>query len=79
MDFNLYTHPAIPLIIAVLCVLYVHSVAKWRARTCGRPFPPGPPSLPLVGNLFNTPADRAWLDFNELAARYGEPDTSAQW
>ena len=73
MGFSLHMYPTVPLNLVLVYVLYVRSVAKWRARSRGRPFPPGPPALPLVGNMFNTPGDRAWLDFHELAAQYGEP------
>lgn len=72
MIFGLPIYPTVPLIIAVLYVLYVRSIAKWRTRSRGRPFPPGPPALPLLGNMFNIPGDRAWLDFQELTAQYGE-------
>ncbi|KAI1792474.1 cytochrome P450 [Ganoderma leucocontextum] len=72
MDFSLHIYPTVPLILVLLYVLYVRSIVKWRARSRGRPFPPGPPSLPLVGNMFNIPSDRAWVDFQELAAQYGD-------
>ncbi|KAI1792480.1 O-methylsterigmatocystin oxidoreductase [Ganoderma leucocontextum] len=72
MDFSLHIYPIVPWILALLSVLYVRSLAKWRARSRGRPFPPGPPSLPVVGNLFNTPGDRAWCAFQDLAAQYGD-------
>ena len=73
MEFSLHIYPIVLLILPLLIVLYVRSVAKWRARSRGRPFPPGPPSLPVVGNMFNTPADKAWYALQDLAAQYGEP------
>ncbi len=72
MVIGLYIYPTVSLILAVLYVLYVRSIVKWRARSRGRPFPPGPPTLPLVGNMFNIPGDRAWLDFRELTVQYGQ-------
>ncbi|PIL29172.1 cytochrome P450 [Ganoderma sinense ZZ0214-1] len=72
MGFSLHIYPTLPLIIALVCVLYVRSAAKWRTRSRGRPFPPGPPGLPLFGNMFNMPGDKAWLDFHELAGQYGD-------
>ncbi|PIL29142.1 cytochrome P450 [Ganoderma sinense ZZ0214-1] len=72
MDFDLHVYPTVSLILVLLYVLYVRSIATWRARSGGRPLPPGPPGLPLVGNLFNIPGDRAWLDFQELSAQYGD-------
>ena len=72
MGFSPHIYPVVPLVLAFFTVLYVRSVAKWRARSRGRPFPPGPPSLPVVGNLFNTPGDKAWYAFHDLTAQYGE-------
>ncbi|KAI1782833.1 cytochrome P450 [Ganoderma leucocontextum] len=72
MDFSLHIYPTVSLVLGLLCVLYVRSIAKWRARSRGRPLPPGPPSLPVVGNLFNIPGDRAWFAFRDLAAQYGD-------
>jgi hypothetical protein len=35
------------------------------------PLPPGPPGLPLIGNLFDIPDEGAWLAFSQWAKRYG--------
>ncbi|PIL29136.1 cytochrome P450 [Ganoderma sinense ZZ0214-1] len=72
MGFNLPIYPIVPLVLALFAVLYVRSLSRWRARSGGRPFPPGPPTLPVVGNLLNTPGDRAWYAFQDLAAQYGD-------
>ena len=72
MDYNLRIYPTISLGLVLLCVLYARAIVKWRARSRGRPLPPGPPALPVVGNLFNIPGDRAWFAFHDLAAQYGE-------
>ncbi|KAM5536771.1 hypothetical protein V8D89_009489 [Ganoderma adspersum] len=72
MGFNLHFYPAVPLVITLLCLLYVRSLTRWRARSRGRPFPPGPPSLPVVGNLFHIPGDKPWNTFSDLAAQYGD-------
>ena len=76
MAFSPDMHPTITLILILLCVLYVRSLTRWGARSRGRPLPPGPPSLPIVGNLFNTPYDKAWYAFRDLAAQYGKSTTS---
>ena len=78
MDLDLHIYPTVPLILALLYVLYARSIATWRARSRGRPLPPGPPGLPLVGNLFNIPGERAWLDFQDLSAQYGEANNSSR-
>jgi hypothetical protein len=36
-----------------------------------RPLPPGPPGLPLVGNLFNWPTTKAYKTFFRWAEQYG--------
>ncbi|KAJ7637835.1 cytochrome P450 monooxygenase [Mycena rosella] len=34
--------------------------------------PPGPPQLPLIGNLFDIPRSRELVTYNEMADKYGE-------
>ncbi|KAG2152857.1 cytochrome P450 [Suillus clintonianus] len=40
------------------------------------PYPPGPPGLPLVGNILDMPHIRPWLTFTEWGKKYGECDIS---
>jgi hypothetical protein len=35
------------------------------------PYPPGPPPLPLIGNLFNIPKEFSWLSYTQLSRNYG--------
>ncbi|KAL1950428.1 hypothetical protein VTO73DRAFT_5552 [Trametes versicolor] len=58
--------------ICLLVLLYLRSVISWRARARGRPLPPGPKRLPLVGNLLSIPRFKPWLGFRDLTAQYGE-------
>ncbi|KAI0691782.1 cytochrome P450 [Cerioporus squamosus] len=55
---------------ATLLVL-LSSIARWKARTRGRPLPPGPKGLPFFGNVTDLRKGRPWMIFNELRARYG--------
>ena len=50
---------------------YFRSLASWKARSRGLPLPPGPPSLPLVGNIFNVPKSQPHVGYRELSAKYG--------
>ena len=36
-----------------------------------RNLPPGPRRLPVVGNLFNMPGPRPWIQFTHWAAEFG--------
>ncbi|TFK92570.1 cytochrome P450 [Polyporus arcularius HHB13444] len=48
------------------------SSIRWRRRSRGLPLPPGPPRLPIVGNLFNHPRTARRLAYHELSSRYGD-------
>ena len=37
----------------------------------GLPLPPGPKGYPLIGNLFDMPADKPWVVFDEWRMTYG--------
>ncbi|CAK5279069.1 unnamed protein product [Mycena citricolor] len=43
-----------------------------RQRGRRAPLPPGPPRLPLIGNLLDIPAKEPWLAFTEMRAKYGD-------
>ncbi|RDX45836.1 cytochrome P450 [Lentinus brumalis] len=58
--------------LALGLLVYFHSLASWRARSRGRPLPPGPPSLPLVGNILNIPKNQPHVGYRELCAKYGD-------
>jgi hypothetical protein len=37
----------------------------------GFPYPPGPPPLPFIGNLFDIPKEFSWLSYIQLSKKYG--------
>ena len=39
----------------------------------GLPLPPGPKGYPLIGNLFDMPAQRSWIVYDEWRKTYGKP------
>jgi hypothetical protein len=38
----------------------------------GFPLPPGPKGYPLIGNLFDVPADKPWVVYDEWHKTYGK-------
>ncbi|KAI0752761.1 cytochrome P450 [Daedaleopsis nitida] len=58
-------------VLLTLC-LYVRRLDDWRIRSRGRPLPPGPPALPILGNLFHFPNARPWIGFRDLCSKYGD-------
>lgn len=62
----------------VLAILILAII--WQAFTSVRksvdhrrrpPYPPGPKPLPIIGNLYDVPAEHPWLKYNDLSQRYG--------
>ena len=41
----------------------------------GLPLPPGPKGYPLIGNLFDMPAQKPWVVYDEWRKTYGNPFT----
>lgn len=33
--------------------------------------PPGPPKLPIIGNIFNMPKDKPWIQYKNWSREYG--------
>ncbi|KAJ7453395.1 cytochrome P450 [Mycena latifolia] len=52
-----------------LVVTLIYSVYLWRNRS-QLPLPPGPPKLPLLGNLFDVPANSQWEKYMEWSKEY---------
>ncbi|RPD62686.1 CyP450 monooxygenase [Lentinus tigrinus ALCF2SS1-7] len=56
----------------ILIIRYIHSRLSWRARSKGRPLPPGPQPFPVVGNLLDIPKSMPWEAYRDLSVRYGD-------
>ena len=62
------------IIIGGIClILFPLLVFYYRSRPRGRP-PPGPPGLPLVGNVRDVPAphEYPWLKYHDWCLKYSE-------
>ena len=59
--------------LTILCLsVHVWHMLSWRSRSRGLPLPPGPRTLPVLGNFFNFPTVRPWITNLKLASIYGE-------
>ncbi|KAI0763637.1 CyP450 monooxygenase [Trametes elegans] len=52
-------------------VRYIWASVIWRRRSSGRPLPPGPKPLPIIGNLLDLPSKKPWQHLSEMTAQYG--------
>ncbi|KAL7277161.1 hypothetical protein ACG7TL_009007 [Trametes sanguinea] len=57
------------ILLIVIATTFV--LIAWR-RFRTRPLPPGPPGLPILGNVFDIPKQYSWLAYRNLAAQYGD-------
>ena len=61
-------------VLALLSVVLSFTLIFFYPKLCRhtRRLPPGPPALPILGNLFNIPKTRPWVGYLELSKKYGE-------
>ena len=54
--------------------MFVRRLNKGRDRRNPNspPLPPGPKGYPLIGNLFDMPANKPWIVYDEWRKTYGE-------
>ena len=67
-------HPVMYLLINALAFfvfLYLLVVFRDRKRRKGLPYPPGPPSWPIIGNLLDIPKDAPWTVYTDMSKKYG--------
>ena len=58
-------------VLAFFVFLYLLVVFRDRKRRGGLPYPPGPPSRPIIGNLRDIPADAPWTAYADMSKKYG--------
>ncbi|KAH7099929.1 cytochrome P450 [Auriculariales sp. MPI-PUGE-AT-0066] len=58
---------------AVTAVIVVRLLGQWvAARRARRAFPPGPPGMPLIGNVLDMPNVKEWLVYDGWAKKHGD-------
>jgi len=52
---------------------FLFLLVKFRdnRRRRGLPYPPGPPSWPIVGNYLDVPIEKAWITYTDMSKKYG--------
>ncbi|KAF8440478.1 cytochrome P450 [Boletus edulis BED1] len=58
-------------LLSFLAVGVVAGCYAWR-RSLRPNFPPGPPGLPILGNVFDTPITEPWRAYKTLGENYGD-------
>lgn len=76
------THPIMPTfapttlsvaaLVAITAVFAAVRARKWTNRLRGCKLPPGPPGLPVIGNLLDLSTDRPWAVLSEWSRVYGK-------
>ncbi|KAH9174935.1 cytochrome P450 [Lactarius sanguifluus] len=67
----------ISLVTAIDCLalstfLYILFAFRDHKRRRGSPYPPGPPSWPIIGNLLDVPKLSPWLAYANMSKKYGD-------
>ncbi|KAI9445943.1 cytochrome P450 [Lactarius indigo] len=68
---------SISLVTAIDCLalsvfLYILLAFRDHKRRGGFPYPPGPPSWPVIGNLLDVPKLSPWLGYADMSKKYGD-------
>jgi hypothetical protein len=59
-------------ILAASVFLYLLITLRDHNRRRGLPYPPGPPPLPIIGNLLDVPNDSPWAKYADTSKKYGK-------
>jgi hypothetical protein len=57
--------------LAISCFPYILVIFRDHRRRRGLPYPPGPPSRPVIENLLDFPKDMPWSAYAEMSRKYG--------
>lgn len=56
---------------AFFAIIALHLLRRLFFSKHTFPLPPGPPGLPIVGNIFDMPSDKDWLTYAKWGELYG--------
>ena len=57
--------------LALPAFLYILIAFRDHRRRRGLPYPPGPTSLPIIGNLLDIPKLSPWSAYADMSKKYG--------
>jgi hypothetical protein len=58
--------------LAISLFLYLFALFRDRRSRNGLSYPPGPPSWPIIGNLFDVPKEAPWIAYADMSKKYGK-------
>ncbi|KAH9042930.1 cytochrome P450 [Lactarius deliciosus] len=58
--------------LALTALLYLLLAFCGHRRRKGRPYPPGPPSWPVIGNFLDVPKLSPWFAYANMSKKYGD-------
>ncbi|KAF8504866.1 cytochrome P450 [Russula emetica] len=59
-------------VLAISLFLYLLVTFSNSRRRRGLPYPPGPLSWPIIGNLFDIPKVEPWIAYTDMSKKYGD-------
>jgi hypothetical protein len=64
---------ALDVVVSFVCLFLFKQLSSSRRS---QKYPPGPPGIPVLGNVADVPKEHAWKAFADLAKKYGNSPLS---